>query len=373
MKYMFTKPAFKTYAVLVALVAVFLAPAFGYISGSVKSNRQKASPMPPAPGVVVSTRHPIPDWRVVDDGASAMETRVEVDAEGNDIGRMVPSQSLTLPLTASVYLPAIFAYNAIPVYTHTVVHAYPHDPDAFTQGLIFETGVLYEGTGLWGRSSLRKVDLETGSVLQIYELPDQYFGEGVTVYGDRIVQLTWRSHVGFVYDKDSFTLLQTFDYPTEGWGITHDGERLIMSDGTSTLYFLDPETFDTIDQVEVYDNDGPVVRLNELEYVQGEVYANVWQTDRIARIDPHTGRVVGWINLEGLLSQEDLSQPVDVLNGIAYDVGSDRLFVTGKLWPKLFEIELILQGTLRVPGGGTDETHVENRRCPDGRQPEPDR
>ncbi|MCP4544072.1 MAG: glutaminyl-peptide cyclotransferase [Chloroflexi bacterium] len=254
---------------------------------------------------------------------------------------MLPSQSVTLPLTGHVYAPVIYTQRTPPpVYTYTVVQTYPHDLNAFTQGLVFTDGIFYEGTGLYGRSSLRKVELETGNVLQIYRLPQQFFGEGITIYGDQIIQLTWRSHIGFVYAKDSFQLLKTFNYPTEGWGLAHDGERLIMSDGTSTLYFLDPETLEIIGQVEVYDNNGPVVRLNELEYIQGEVYANVWQTNRIARIDPQTGRVVGWINLKGLLSHTNLAQAVDVLNGIAYDAEGDRLFVTGKLWPVLFEIQL---------------------------------
>ena len=231
--------------------------------------------------------------------------------------------------------------DIIPIYSYNIVNTYPHDPDAFTQGLVFEDGVLYEGTGLYGRSSLRRVELETGYVLQIHELSDQFFGEGITIYGDELTQLTWQSHIGFVYDKNSFELLQEFNYPTEGWGITYDGTRLIMSDGTSTLHFLDPQTFEEIGHVEVFDSDGPVTRLNELEYVLGEVYANVWQTDWVARIAPETGRVIGWIDLGGLLSAEDRSEPVDVLNGIAYDAQSDRLFVTGKLWPKLFEIELI--------------------------------
>jgi glutamine cyclotransferase len=234
--------------------------------------------------------------------------------------------------------------DLIPVYTYNIVNTYPHDRDAFTQGLVFEDGVLYEGTGLYGNSSLRKVQLETGSVLQIYELPDQFFGEGITIYGDKIIQLTWQSNIGFVYDKDSFELLQEFNYSTEGWGITYDGESLIMSDGTSTLHFLDPQTFEEIGQLAVFDNHGPVTRLNELEYIQGEIYANVWQTDRVARIAPDTGQVIGWVDLRGLLTAEDRSEPVDVLNGIAYDANNDRLFVTGKLWPKLFEIELISPG-----------------------------
>ncbi len=234
--------------------------------------------------------------------------------------------------------------DVVPVYSYNIVNTYPHDPDAFTQGLVFDDGALYEGTGLYGQSTLRRVELETGAILQIRELPDQFFGEGITVYGDRIVQLTWQSKVGFVYGKSTFELLEEFNYSTEGWGITYDGEHLIMSDGTSTLHFLDPQTFEEISQLAVFDDNGPVTRLNELEYVQGGIYANVWQTDRIAMIAPDTGRVVGWIDLEGLLSAEDRAEPVDVLNGIAYDADTDRLFVTGKLWPKLFEIELVPPG-----------------------------
>jgi len=231
--------------------------------------------------------------------------------------------------------------DIIPVYTYSVINVYPHDKSAFTQGLVFEDGDMFEGTGLYGRSTLRRVEMETGDIMQIRELPAQYFGEGVTIYRSKIIQLTWQSNIGFIYDKDSFELLQEFDYPTEGWGITHDGDRLIMSDGTSLLYFLDPETLEEIGRIEVYDNDGPVTRLNELEYVQGEIYANVLYTDHIAKIAPQTGEVIGWIELEGLLNPEDYTEPIYVLNGIAYDAEDDRLFVTGKLWPKLFEIELV--------------------------------
>jgi len=234
--------------------------------------------------------------------------------------------------------------DVIPVYTYNVVNTYPHDRNAFTQGLVFEDGVLYEGTGRFGHSTLRSLELETGDILQIRELSAQIFSEGITIYQNKIIQLTWKSNIGFVYDKNSFELLQEFNYSTEGWGITNDGTRLIMSDGTSTLHFLDPQTFEEIGQLGVFDNDGPVARLNELEYVQGEIYSNVWQTDRIARIAPGTGRVVGWVELGGLLTTEDHHEPVDVLNGIAYDAKTDRLFVTGKLWPKLFEIELISPG-----------------------------
>jgi glutamine cyclotransferase len=229
--------------------------------------------------------------------------------------------------------------TATPVYGYRVLAVYPHDPGAFTQGLVYYQGNFYEGTGLRGRSSLRKVDLETGAVLQIRNLPERYFGEGVTLFDDRLYQLTWQSRVGFVYDRASFNLLATFQYPTEGWGLTHNGRELIMSDGTPTLHFLDPTTLHELRRVTVRDEHGPVQRLNELEYIDGEVYANVWQTDRIARIDPETGRVRAWIDLSGLLPEED-RPGANVLNGIAWDAAGGRLFVTGKLWPKLFQIEL---------------------------------
>lgn len=227
-------------------------------------------------------------------------------------------------------------------YTYRVINSFPHDPEAFTQGLVFDNGTLFEGTGFYGESTLRQVQLETGVVLRSLSLASQYFGEGITIYKDQVMQLIWRSNTGFLYDKDSFQLLQTFSYPTEGWGITHDGVRLIVSDGTSTLYFWDPVTFEEIGRIEVHDQDGPVTQLNELEYVRGEVFANVWHTDRIAIINPHTGRVIGWINLEGLLDSEQGAGSAGVLNGIAYDAENNRLFVTGKRWPKLFEIRLIV-------------------------------
>ncbi len=226
-------------------------------------------------------------------------------------------------------------------YTYHVVKTYPHDPNAFTQGLVFENGILYEGTGLNGKSTLRKVKLETGRILQMLNLTDELFGEGITILKDKIFQLTYKSNVGFVYDKDSFDLLQSFSYPTEGWGITNDGKSLIMSDGSSSLYFLDPETLKQTGNIKVRDNDVPVSGLNELEFIKGKIFANVWPTERIAIIDPQTGQVTGWIYMNGLLNQRELAQPVDVLNGIAYDAAGDRLFVTGKFWPKLFEIKLV--------------------------------
>ncbi len=229
---------------------------------------------------------------------------------------------------------------SVSTYTYTIVKSYPHDRHAFTQGLAIDNGVLYEGTGRFGRSTLRRVELGSGKVVKIRRLPDWYFGEGITVYGDRIIQLTWKSKIGLVYDKESFELIREFRYPTEGWGLTHNGIHLIMSDGTATLHFLDVETFKEIKRVEVFDHNGPVSRLNELEYMQGRVYANVWQTDRIAMIDPETGQVTGWIKLEGLLNSENRGESGGFLNGIAYDAENDRLLVTGKLWPLLFEIEL---------------------------------
>lgn len=251
------------------------------------------------------------------------------------------TQPLTPTVAGAAPGPAAGQSPTTPVYSYRIINSYPHDPGAFTQGLIYEDGIFYEGTGLWGQSTLRRVEPETGTVTQLYALPKQYFGEGITSFGDRLIQLTWQSNVGFVYDKESFELLQQFNYPTEGWGLTHNGEYLLMSDGTANLYFLNPTTFERVRQVEVRDQGQPVPLLNELEYIDGEVYANIWKTDRIARIAPDTGQVTAWIDLSGLLKPEDVVQPVDVLNGIAYDAENERLFVTGKWWPKLFEIELV--------------------------------
>lgn len=228
-----------------------------------------------------------------------------------------------------------------PVYTYKIVHSYPHDSKAFTQGLVYDGGEFLEGTGLYGESSLRRVQLETGEVTQKTVLGIRYFGEGIALVNDRIIQLTWRNEVAFVYDATSFSQQKEFKYPGEGWGLTYDGARLIMSDGSDTLRFLNPDTFSQAGSVKVYDEKGPVAKLNELEYIKGEVYANVWQTNRIARISPATGRVTGWIDLTGILNGVPLTGHVDVLNGIAYDSDGGRLFVTGKLWPKVFEIELV--------------------------------
>jgi glutaminyl-peptide cyclotransferase len=227
----------------------------------------------------------------------------------------------------------------IPQYTYQIVRVYPHDPAAFTQGLQYLDGALYEGTGLNGRSSIRKVKLETGEVLQKHDLTAQYFGEGITVWNNDLIELTWQSGVAFVYDKTTFQPRRRFNYLGEGWGLTHDDVNLIMSDGTDRLRLLDPASFAERRRIQVTAGGLPVRNLNELEFVKGEIFANIWQTERIARIAPD-GRVVGWIDLGGLLAPSERAG-LDVLNGIAYDAAKDRLFVTGKLWPKLFEIRLV--------------------------------
>jgi glutamine cyclotransferase len=254
---------------------------------------------------------------------------------------------LGLAALSSADLPvarAQWSEGAVPVYGYTVVRAYPHDRDAFTQGLQFADGVLYEGTGLRGRSSIRRVDLESGNVLQRRNVPAPYFGEGITIWQQDLFQLTWQSGVAFVYDRKTFEPRRTFKYIGEGWGLTHDGASLVMSDGTDALRFLDPGTFAQRRRVKVTAGGRPVPSLNELEFVKGEIFANIWQSDTIARIDPTSGRVTGWIDLTGLLTARERIG-TDVLNGIAYDAVGDRLFVTGKLWPKLFEVRI-------VPGSG---------------------
>ena len=223
-----------------------------------------------------------------------------------------------------------------------IVHTYPHDATAFTQGLIYVDGHLYESTGLNGRSSLRMVELSTGNVLQEHDLPTEYFGEGLTDWGSTLIQLTWTSHRAFVYDRFSFSPRRTFAYEGEGWGLTHDATQLIMSDGSSYLRFLDPTSFRVTRRVQVVDDTGQgIENLNELEYIRGEIYANVWQTDDILRISPRTGKILGRIDLRGIIDKRELHGEGAVLNGIAYDSAHDRMFVTGKRWPKLFEIRIV--------------------------------
>ncbi|AGG90770.1 glutaminyl-peptide cyclotransferase [Rhodanobacter denitrificans] len=230
----------------------------------------------------------------------------------------------------------------IPVYGYRVVHAYPHDTGAYTEGLFYKDGFLYESTGQVGQSTVRRVALETGEVVQRQRLPKQYFGEGIVDWKDRLVQLTWQSGTGFVYELASFTPQRRFRYAGEGWALTRDDKHLYMSDGTPVLRVLDPETLEVIRRITVTADGAPVTHLNELEWVDGEIYANVWLTERIARIDPASGHVTGWIDLTGLFDSRQLPNPEDdVLNGIAWDAARQRLFVTGKCWPQLFEIALV--------------------------------
>jgi glutamine cyclotransferase len=237
----------------------------------------------------------------------------------------------------------VLAQSSTPVPDHWVARAvaeYPHDPGAFTQGLLIEEGQLYEGTGQYGLSSVRRVDLETGRVEQSKPISALYFGEGIAILGDKLYELTWQNQVAFVYDADTFERLGNFRYTGEGWGLTEDGEHLILSDGTSTLRFLDPDSFHVVKEIQVRASGRPVTQLNELEYIDGEIWANVWHDDHIARISPETGEVLGWIDASAVYPRSERG-PEDVLNGIAYDASSKKIYITGKDWPKLFEIELV--------------------------------
>jgi len=225
-------------------------------------------------------------------------------------------------------------------YTYSVIHIYPHDVNAFTEGLVWSDGYLYESTGLYGSSTLRRVDLATGKVLKEFSLGSQYFGEGITIVNDSIIQLTWQEHLGFVYDKASFALLKDFAYSTEGWGLTYNGTYLIMSDGSNHLYFLNPLTFQRVGQVQVLDGSSPVTNINELEYVNGDVFANIFLQQKIAIINIQTGQIKAWIDLTGIQDTSGFNSEM-VLNGIAYNNQSNQLFITGKDWPSLFEIKII--------------------------------
>ncbi|HET9269798.1 MAG TPA: glutaminyl-peptide cyclotransferase [Vicinamibacterales bacterium] len=246
---------------------------------------------------------------------------------------------IVLALLGLVRQPVVVGAGTAPTWRHEVVRSFPHDPDAYTQGLLVRDGFLYESTGQKGRSSLRKVEIETGKVVQRLAVGNQYFAEGLAAWGTQLIQLTWETNLGFVYDRATFKQLRTFTYKGEGWGLADDGKRLVMSDGSPNLRFLDPDTLAEINRVRVLDGPAAVDNLNELEVVQGDIFANVWLTDRIAVIAPATGRVTAWLDLKGLMPAQ--ANPEAVLNGIAYDAARDRLFVTGKLWPRMFEIRVI--------------------------------
>lgn len=286
-------------------------------------------------GSTPPTRQPTPTWTV-----RPISLPTATPTVAPTVVSLLPTPTA---ITASP-LPQPTAAGVIPRYTYEIVNVFPHDPEAFTQGLLFDQGQLYESTGLKGMSSIRRVVLETGQVLARKPLTETYFGEGIAIVGDNLYQLTWQEHTGFIYDKTTFEEQQQFSYPTEGWGITFDGTRLIMSDGTPRLYFWEPTTLAELGAIDVHDEHGNLISmLNELEYVKGEIFANLWQTNLIARIDPATGAVIGWVDLSGLLSDAERTPTTDVLNGIAYLPEGDRLFVTGKRWPKLFEIQLLPQ------------------------------
>jgi glutamine cyclotransferase len=223
---------------------------------------------------------------------------------------------------------------------YKVIHTYPHDKNAFTQGLVYDNGVLFEGTGQETGSTLREVELETGNVIRQHNLESSLFGEGITLYRDRIYQVTWENKVGFVYEKSTFNVINKIYYPTQGWGLTTIDDKIIMSDGTNVLNFFEPEMFTVVSRIEIYDNERKVDQLNELEYINGEIWANIWNTDLIARIDRVSGKVIAYIDLKGILPESERNPDTDVLNGIAYDQLDKRIFITGKKWPKLYEIRL---------------------------------
>ncbi len=250
--------------------------------------------------------------------------------------RAVAFSPVSKPQTVTLFINLVSDITPV-TYRYRVVKSYPHDRKAYTQGLVYDNGFFYEGTGQQGESNLRKVDPETGKVLSQVNLDGSLFGEGVALFGDRIYQLTWTSKVGFVYEKETLRQVNRIYYQTQGWGLTTMGDSLVMSDGTNVIWFLDAD-FNVLSSVDVWDNKGIVENLNELEMIDGELWANIWQTDHIARIDPRTGKVLGYVELGNLLPREERTQETDVLNGIAWDPAGRRLFVTGKYWPRLYEI-----------------------------------
>jgi glutamine cyclotransferase len=276
-------------------------------------------------------------------GTTAADTGRPVSPATETAGQRTATHSADAGQTPEVAATA--TPRDVPTYSYKIKNSWPHDRRAYTQGLIFLEGILWESTGQYGASSLRKVELKTGKVIKQISVPQSYFAEGMTVFHNKVFQLTWQGQKGFIYDPATFQKQGEFAYTGEGWGLTHDGQSLIMSDGTDGIRFLDPSTLRTMHTISVTDRGEPVDQLNELEYIDGEIYANIYQTDRIARIDPKTGNVLGWIDLSGLLAAQDRTGEEDVLNGIAYDEAGRRLFVTGKLWPKMFEIEIVKHKT----------------------------
>lgn len=287
--------------------------------------------------------------RVFFDGESlatikAVDIEYPIDTKPSRLGR-IPLKIMAYegnkrPQVITHFI-TIFSDIKPDLYSYRVINMYPHDINAYTQGLVYHDGYFYESTGGEGKSTLRKVEIETGNVLKTHNLESKFFGEGLVLYDDRLFQLTWRNNVGFVYDIQSFEEIKRVHYTTQGWGLTSNGKELIMSDGTNTLYFLEPEYFTVVSSIEVYDDNGQVWQLNELEYINEEVWANIYTTDRIARIDPSTGKVLAYIDLTGILPDEDRHPELAELNGIAWDNDNGRLFITGKNWPRLFEIELV--------------------------------
>ena len=258
---------------------------------------------------------------------------------------MKPSRQATITLVILLALAAVYTYHTEnkqlePEYSYQITNKYPHDPTAFTQGLVYHNGHFYEGTGLRGQSTLRITEPETGEIIQSINLAAEYFGEGITILDDQIYQLTWRSHTAFTYTLE-LTQIETWSIPDEGWGLTHNGTHLIMSDGTATLSYIDPDTYTITDTITVTHQGTEITRINELEYIEGYIYANIWQTDQIAIINPETGTVESWIDLTGLQDHLDTTTGIDVLNGIAYDTENQRIYVTGKRWPNLFQIKLV--------------------------------
>jgi len=266
---------------------------------------------------------------------------IACDAGRESARESISPQAEKIPVSSSMQTGNAAQGDEVPVYGYEVVNSWPHLRSHFTQGLVYHDGKLYESTGQYGSSLLCRLDLKSGEVKKKVDVDRQYFAEGMTILNDRIFQLTWQAHKGFIYDLKDFKPVGEFAYEGEGWGLTNDGQSLIMSNGTNKLHFLDPQSFSVVRTIEVFDHGQPLLDLNELEYIKGEIYANIWHSDRIVRIDPKTGKIVAWIDLTGLRPSDDSGDSDNVLNGIAYDSKNDRLFVTGKRWSRLYEIRLV--------------------------------